>query len=1158
MKKSPYILKDLSIRKIPGFPSGMESLNDLAANVNIITGPNASGKSSTAHAIQELIWHNNTKGLRIQGSVKIDNDTWQIDIDSGRIIEEKNGINDQIKGLPSLEGHKRYLLALQNFVEGDENDLAKEIAKQSIGGFDLEAAQSSLGYSDRIQTLGATDFKKFKDSEKKYRVTREEQKSLKREEDTLIQLRNDKENAELAVKLNDFYSKLAEYLESKLTYKQLSDQINEFPESITKLTGNENESIQEYESQIEECITKIEKVSAEIKKSENELRKLNISAAGIREVTILEIEERIDKLGNLERNIADIKSQIIHEKTKEKTALNSVDDSIDATEWKNLNIQDIGGLDKVLRDAHQVLGEKRFLDSEFELIEEEAEKFQKENIKSEIYTNGIKTLAEWLKESIDAKGIPLKTVIIISTFGIIAAIVTYFIGWIGIILGIVLFIVAYLFAKSANGNGSNSLEIRENDFEKSGLKSPSGWDTENVANRIDELISQLSEGKEAERIRLRLKDCQSKLKNLQIRIDSLNTERQKWIEKLKAAPAFPRSSSSDFSSLYWYISHVKNWQESFIQREFLEGKNSEIENQYGIELKKINTLLINSNLRSINDFIEAKTTFSDLKSEESIRKNETQIIEQKKEYIKDQERLKNKSKKRLSSIYQVIGIDKKDKNSIQELIKQLEGFKRLEKDYYSSQQVLSKQESQLRLNPLFKNYEEEIKRLSIDEVKGKAKVNLEISSKIVEIQNKIVEVETLINDKKKGHELEDLLTEKEEALDDLHLLYEKNLASTTGDLIISELKKETQNKNRPEVFKRANEIFNKITLGRYELRLIEKEGSSFEANDKVLKRSYNLSELSTGTRVQLLLSVRLAYVETVESSIKLPLLADELLANSDDERAKAIIEALIEISREGRQVFYFTAQADEVGKWISHLAPTGLEYKVIKLNNKSNEIYSGEQFISEIDKLIFEQKIPQPVKKSHQEYGEILAIPSFNLLIQSSAEIHLWYLIDNLDLLYSVLKRGIKTWGQLESYKKNNGRINNLEEEIFNEVSEKVIILNRFQELYNVGRSKPIDRSILQSSGAISPAYIDRVSDKLSEVNSDPKLLLKALRNGEISRFRADSVDELEHYLLSERFIDELEILENDDIMIRMQALVSNFNLEDHEIEKFFRRILLT
>lgn len=54
MRKTPYILKNLSIIKMPGFSRGLESLTDLAAHVNIILGANGSGKSSTSGLFSNL------------------------------------------------------------------------------------------------------------------------------------------------------------------------------------------------------------------------------------------------------------------------------------------------------------------------------------------------------------------------------------------------------------------------------------------------------------------------------------------------------------------------------------------------------------------------------------------------------------------------------------------------------------------------------------------------------------------------------------------------------------------------------------------------------------------------------------------------------------------------------------------------------------------------------------------------------------------------------------------------------------------------------------------------------------------------------------------------------------------------------------------------
>src|SRR5690554_5791844 len=225
MNKHPYILKHLSIHKMPGFPRGLKPLDGLAANINIITGPNASGKSSTARMIQQLIWQDNTKGLEVEGSVMLNEEPWEIKIDFGRTLVQRNGIEDQLSGLPAVESQHRYLLALHNLIEDKEIDLAKEIVKQSIGGFDLDAAQENLGYSSKFSNRSLQEFKRAEETKKKYREVRDQQRELKKEENSLSILKLEKDEALHSRKLKEFYDKVAIYLESKLKYNQLSEQI---------------------------------------------------------------------------------------------------------------------------------------------------------------------------------------------------------------------------------------------------------------------------------------------------------------------------------------------------------------------------------------------------------------------------------------------------------------------------------------------------------------------------------------------------------------------------------------------------------------------------------------------------------------------------------------------------------------------------------------------------------------------------------------------------------------------------------------------------------------------------------------------------------------------------------------------------------------------
>ena len=137
MPKIPLIIKDLSIGKIPGFPEGLKAYKNFAANINIISGPNASGKSSTARIIKQIIWTKNTDGVKADSSVEIENENWDVKIDSKSISIQREGIEDEFQGLPAYESNNRYDLALHDLVKDEDEDIeldeeGEPIVKESV------------------------------------------------------------------------------------------------------------------------------------------------------------------------------------------------------------------------------------------------------------------------------------------------------------------------------------------------------------------------------------------------------------------------------------------------------------------------------------------------------------------------------------------------------------------------------------------------------------------------------------------------------------------------------------------------------------------------------------------------------------------------------------------------------------------------------------------------------------------------------------------------------------------------------------------------------------------------------------------------------------------------------------------------------------------
>jgi uncharacterized protein YhaN len=118
---------------------------------------------------------------------------------------------------------------------------------------------------------------------------------------------------------------------------------------------------------------------------------------------------------------------------------------------------------------------------------------------------------------------------------------------------------------------------------------------------------------------------------------------------------------------------------------------------------------------------------------------------------------------------------------------------------------------------------------------------------------------------------------------------------------------EFREKNQSTILGKASEIFRQFTSGKYIELTVDYVGiiPYLEAihADGTKRRVHQMSD---GTRDQLFLSLRLAFVQQhLDSSDPLPLIIDDVFVNFDDTRTKAALEVLHQLA-EKTQILYFT------------------------------------------------------------------------------------------------------------------------------------------------------------------------------------------------------------------------------------------------------------
>jgi DNA repair protein SbcC/Rad50 len=1078
--------------------------------VNFITGPNASGKSSIIRAVRALLYpEQHSDFCHIQGRWQLDGKLLQCERHGSAVTWMEGTEPAPPPKLPGIESLGAYLVSSEDLVEFGTTDahIAAQVRTMLAGGYDLDAVLNdpSLTIPPKPQKRS----REYADLQRRIRAKEDEYAELNDEIETLARLNHELENtADAASRLRacDEALALAEAIASRNALENTL--IEEYPGGMDRLRGDELTRLDQIDAQIDERRKERQLTEKSLKEAEQRLAGTGSSDPHQIEALQSELADMRDDLAALERDIDEHRT----------------------------------GLDDARRDreaaAHRLGEEKPELDRD--LSQEELEQFEKlvdrvmslrekvRTLSGELARNHVPTgagqysddklrrarqaLIDWLEY---CRLSPLEGVLW-GGLGFVALIATWRV--LGpqnvevvpeLILLIVLAIGAPLGLLVRFLDRYRQLGRSRTVFASTGVEAPLGWTESEVETRLERLDRELEAATLHSVRQARAGEVRERLNTERTALDQAREKLAEHASKL----GLSAEARMETGFLLW-CRHLQDWQHAERQvdhhRHALERtikKHRELAlsarqllSRHGMEEKQPPS---SRELASLMHQLAPRMR-AHIELHNDIRAQKRRL----EELDADIEQLSRQH----DDLFDQAGLKVDDRETLTRRIEQFDEWRTLEQQRRDRSLEVNRLENRLSsekqlLGKALKQQREALQQMH-DELSEQARRRDELNRRIAAIH-------TRHEDVLKRRELEamtgELESHRQALIDDL----DAQLLARAGQTLIEDVRMAHQADNEPAALARAARWFERFTRHRYRLKFASER---FEAFDTRAEQLRAITQLSTATRMQLLLALRLAWIEQAEQGREpLPVFMDEVLTTSDPDRYRLIVESVQEIAGGGRQMFYLTAQSDEATAWAAW-AKEGPAPHVIDMA----EVRRGQVQPLEMTMPRGEDRrrdIPDPADMSPEEWAREAAIGSINPWTGSGMVSVFHLLHDDLQLAAKLIRAELERLGELSAYLDAELEDSFLDGSVRARLKRRARAAALVLDDWRQRHQRPIDAAALDASGLISDTFMPRVAEAAEKAAHHPQTLIDALRDGQVPRFRTETIDQLEQWLAENGYL---------------------------------------
>jgi hypothetical protein len=1151
---TPLRFESVEVLSLEGFGRAGLRLDDLSEGVNVVIGPNASGKTRTTSVIQWLLWPTIAPKHRIAlaGKFHLGGHAWLLDLDHGDERYRRDGLAHDPPTLPPSAVAERYTLGLHEMLASDSQPLAGTIIRESAGGYDPDDASRALGFRPSA-TRPKKEPAAVMDCRKEHGSARDSQEAIQNDEALVDSLYGELEGAERAASRVQVLLLAADRAIQQETARQSQARLEVYPPALARVAGDEVERLKELASKLTQVCERRALAEDTRLVAEEVRQRCNLQGEGLPTDLVGTLRGELDTLRDAVGAVRTRREELVRIRATMASCRERLGDAVTDDQLGAIDSNRIVDLSEFAARYENAWATQLALAAQAERLQDEDDG----PVDADALKQAQGLLLQWLRAGQQSRTGPgwVTRIVLMCTALVIVGLAVA-LGWAAtwplallILLAIPPLVVAVLPA-SIRGGGRSSFERAYRDLS---VAPPQRWRVADVSRLVEELHRQIGTATVVHERLQRLASVEKDLRAAQVRIDELERQRTELAQRFGVA--LDAAVARDGRTLAWLIRQLQEWQAAADGAASAAAGLEGAKNQRRSLLARIDKRLAEHGYPGSTSIDEAKSRVEDLAGRGNDHDRATTRIEAEAQSIARLQQEQAGIEADIESVYIAIDLDPGDMEALTRLCKDHAGYVAASKGRDEAALRVRDAEERLRGHSLF---DDDLLSTPADDIEVQRSRAETEAARIIEIRDHITRIGTRVDQAKKTHDVAKALAALRAAEDALGERREQDHRAVAGHVVASWLADETRDSTRPPVFRRAGDLFTKITRHRYRLDIADGSSPSFRAYDVNQERMFELDELSSGTRIQLLLAVRMAFVELSEEGVKLPLILDETLAISDDDRAMAIVEAVLQLCEDGRQVFYFTAQQDEVNKWARALKRREVPRRFLDL--AAGRALADVEVFGEIVAEEEPEQVPPPGDMTYEEYGRLLEVPAIDLY-RPLGEVHVWHLLEDAQLLRRLLELGIERKGQLEFLLgRSGGRLAGMGEMEEQATRTAMRSLMEIQKLWNIGRGKRVDRGALVETKAVGSSFLDAVERIARERDGDGKRFAEALTLAVIKGFGPKKVAVCRERLEEAGYIDAEERLSADRIRIgvlgEMGSDVMSGEFSGHVIERMLRNVL--